>query len=1036
MNHTSPKRFHLAPGGITRRFSLLLWLAVIFALAGTCPAETPPDPNDEFAVQVWTTEDGLPLSTVTALLQTREGYIWAATYSGIAQFDGESFHVFDSLRTAGLTNSRVTCLFQDAAGNIWIGHETSDLTRFSNGKFEPVPIHAAWKGGMISGIQADRAGDIWIVDIRGETLRVRDNLLITPPPEMAENPSLMPQLQADGEGRLLLSRNGYVAEVTPTGCSKLDFRTGEVRPYDSCVTPSQKGGFWVVGEGRVHRWAKDAWAEDLGIYPWTNSYVMTMHEMSSGQLLVGTLERGLFIHDPVAGWMNLSRTNGLPQDWVRCLMEDREHNIWAGTSGGLVILRPRSVVMRNPPDAWQGRPVLAITPAKDGAVWAATEGAGLYRMMSNSWENFGLSKGLANLFVWTVLEDSRNHIWAGTWGGGLFRLEGTNFVRKFDMFERGEPVIALMEHPAGTLWIGTGAGLIRSSDDKIERYNSLGGAAAGDVRVLEPGSAADEIWLGTQGRGLGHLSNGKLQTFHRADGLPSDFILSLYQEPGGKLWIGTLDKGICLYENGQFCAISAEGLPNATINHIEDDGLGHLWFSSQRGLFRADKGELVACARDQKRQLVVLPFGKAEGMTTPAGTGGFTPSGFRAADGRLWFPTARGIAVVNPKSVRRNSVAPPVAIEEMLVDGQQADIRIAANAGADVGKPTKFVKLEPGHRQVEVLFTGLSFTSPESVQFKYKLQGLDDTWTVGGTRRRVTYPFLPPGSYTFRVIACNSDGLWNETGDSMGLIVLPHIWQTWLFKAACICVGLALVGGTVFLESRRRLRRKLDRIARERELERERARIAQDIHDDLGASLTRISMLSESATGDLDDRARAARSLGLIYSTARDLTRAMDEIVWAVNPRHDTLESLTNYIARFAHDFLSAANIRCRLDVPLGVPDLVVRSEIRHNLFLAFKEALNNAVKHSGASEVRVTIQFEPDKITLIVADNGLGFDVKEPPSPRSDRPGGGHGIIGLRGRLEQVGGRVEVHSTKGEGTRVVFTLTIREMAPSLNGKS
>jgi signal transduction histidine kinase/ligand-binding sensor domain-containing protein len=1036
MKRTSPVRFTLAHEGIARSVSQWLWLVVFFALTGHGLAETPPNPNDEFAVQAWTTEDGLPQSTVTSLLQTRDGYIWAGTYSGIAQFDGESFHLFDSSHTAGLTNSRVTSMFEDAAGTIWIGHETSDLTRYSNGKFEPVPIHAAWKGGMISGIQADKAGDVWAIDLRGDALRIRDGLLVPPPPELAENPSLVPQLAVDNEGRLLMARNGYVAEITPSGCAKLDFHNQEIRPYYSCITAGRKGGSWIIGEGRVHRWAKQSWQEDLGTFPWENSYAVTMLEMSSGQLLVGTLERGLYIHDPALGWMNLSRTNGLPQDWVRCLMEDREHNIWLGTSGGLVILRPRSVAMRNPPDGWQGRPVQAIAQAKDGTIWAATEGAGLYRMMSNSWENFGLNAGLSNLFAWSVLEDSRNRVWAGTWGGGMYQFERTNFVRKFDMAERGEPVIALMEHPAGTLWIGTGTGLIRCTDDKILRYSFLGGAAAGDVRVLEPGKAADEIWVGTQGRGLGHLVNGQLQTFHRSDGLPSDFILSLYQETDGKLWIGTLDKGICLYENGKFYAITTEGLPNASIGHIEDDGLGYLWFSSQRGLFRAEKSELVSCAREKKPQLVVLPFGKAEGLTTLAGTGGFTPSGFRSADGRLWFPTARGIAVVNPRSVRRNSVAPPVRIEEILADGQQLAIRNETNAHSGGNVPAKFVKLQPGQRQLEVLFAGLSFTSPEGVQFKYKLENLDENWTIGGTRRRVTYPFLPPGNYTFRVIACNSDGLWNDAGDSVGLVVLPYFWQTLLFKTTSACAGLALVGGTVYLESRRRHRRKLDRIARERELERERARIAQDIHDDLGASLTRISMLSESATGDLDDRARAARSLSQIYSTARDLTRAMDEIVWAVNPRHDTLESLTNYIARFAHDFLSAANIRCRLDVPIGVPDLVVRSEIRHNLFLAFKEALNNAVKHSGASEVRVSIQFEPDKITLIVADNGLGFDVNNPPSRVNNRPAGGHGIIGIRSRLEQVGGRMEMESKKDQGTKVVFTLSMRDMAQSFNGKS
>ena len=898
-----------------------------------------------------------------------------------------------------------------------------------------MPIRAGWAGGTICGIQQDKSGDIWVVDFKGGAVRVRDNLLAKALPEMAEDPSMVPQLISDGQKRLLMVRNGYMAEISPAGCVRLNFKTDEVRPYYINLAAARQGGVWVIGQGRVHRWAQEAWQEDLGAYPWDNAAVTTILEMASGQLLVGTLERGLFIHDPALGWMNLNRNNGLSQDWIRSLTEDREHNIWVGTSGGLVLLRPRSVVMRNPPDNWQGRPVQAITQTRDGVLWAATEGAGLYRMQSNAWQNFSASNGLSNPFVWSVMEDSRGQIWAGTWGGGLFRLEGTNFVRKFDLAERGEPVTALMEFPPGTIWIGTASGLIRCQDDKLERFSQLGGAAAGDVRVLEAGRDG-ELWFGTQGKGLGRLKGGQLQTFHDAEGLPSDFILSLRQDPDGKLWIGTLDKGVCLYEHGKFQVVSTgQGLPNHSIGHIEDDGLGHLWFSSQKGLFRADKVDLTECAENRKPRIDTLVFGKAEGLTTLAGSAGFTPSGFRGADGRLWFPTTRGIAVVNTKSVRRNSVKPPVWIEEMFVDNVPTKIQTTSGTNGAGSGPTKFVLVEPGHRQFDVLFTALSFTSPERVQFKYMLEGLDTEWTTGGMRR-VTYPFLPWGEYTFRVIACNSDGLWNEAGDSVRLVVLPFIWQTWPFKAGCVIAGLVLMGGVVYLESRRRHRRKLDRIARERELERERARIAQDIHDDLGVSLTRIGMLSESVAEDWDDRTRAAASLGQIYSTARDLTRAMDEIVWAVNPRHDTLESLTNYIARFAHDFLSSAHIRCRLDVPLGVPDVVVRSEIRHNLFLAFKEALNNAMKHSGASEVRVSFQFAPDSITLIVADNGSGFDPEALASPKGDRVVSGYGITGIRNRLEQVGGRVEMQSRKGEGTRVVFTVSIRNMVQPVNGHS
>jgi signal transduction histidine kinase len=230
------------------------------------------------------------------------------------------------------------------------------------------------------------------------------------------------------------------------------------------------------------------------------------------------------------------------------------------------------------------------------------------------------------------------------------------------------------------------------------------------------------------------------------------------------------------------------------------------------------------------------------------------------------------------------------------------------------------------------------------------------------------------------------------------------------------------VGGIVYVESRRRMKGKLERITRERELEHERARIAQDIHDDLGASLTRIGMLSESAAGDLNQPAQAAASLNLINATTRELTRAMDEIVWAVNPRHDTLESLTNYISRFAQDFLSTAQIRCRLAMPLQVPELSVRSEVRHNLFLAFKEVLHNVVKHSGANEVRITLEFVSGGFNLVVADNGTGFDPKRiGAGSEKGRHAPGNGLRNIHSRLAQIGGHSSIHSAPGEGTRVEF---------------
>ena len=994
----------------------------------------------QFAIETWTTEHGIPQNTITALLQTRGGYIWAASYNGIAQFDGARFKIFDSANSKGLPNSRVTSLFEDAGGNIWIGHDTGDLTRFTAGVFQGVSLGSLWPRTTVRGIGADAQGDVWALSLRGEAIRVRDQLLIKPLPEMAEDLSIMPQLVMDGQRNLFVARNGFIAELISEGYRKVEFQSEDTRPYYSRVTPARGGGLWVSGTDRVHKWKDGAWQDDLGVFPWGSGFVVTMLESSSGQLLVGTLDRGLFIHDATTGWETLNRTNGLPQNWVRCITEDREHNIWVGTSGGLVVLRPRKVEMLSPPDDWLGRPVQAITRTRDGSIWAATEGAGVYRMKSNEWKHFDFNTGLSNQYAWSVLEDSSGQIWAGTWGGGLYRLEDDLFVSQFDLAEYGEAVTALLEFPRGTIWIGTDRGLIRLKDNKLERLASLGGAVGGDVRALAVGSDG-ELWIGSQGSGLARFKDGAFQNFTTADGLPRNFILSLLQEADGTLWIGTLDWGICRYRNGKFDSITTrDGIPSNIIGHIEDDGLGNLWFSSQNGLFRASKKDLNDCADKKNSTLPVLAFGKTEGMTTLACSSGFTPSGFRSPDGNLWFPTTHGIAVVNPKSVRPNDVKPPVWIEEVIVDGQPAEIKSLPNrmvTGRNPTRkdiPTRRVEIQPGRRQMDVQFAGLSFTSPVRVQFKYRLEGGEANWIDGGARRRVTYSFLPPGEYTFRVIACNSDGLWNETGDALDIVVLPFYWQTTWFKAGIALVSFVIVGAGVYVVQRQRLRRKLERFARVSELERERARIAQDIHDDLGASLTRIGMLSQSAMDNVGHNSpRAVGTLNQIYSTTRELTRAMDEIVWAVNPRHDSLESLINYITRFAQDFLGAAQIRCRLDVPLNVPAIAVRSEVRHNLFLAFKESLNNVVKHARATEVRITIHLDSPGLSLVVADNGAGFNARADSTPRvSGRANSGNGLNNIRSRLEHVGGRCAINSEPGKQTSVELFVPLSNMSSEL----
>jgi signal transduction histidine kinase len=309
------------------------------------------------------------------------------------------------------------------------------------------------------------------------------------------------------------------------------------------------------------------------------------------------------------------------------------------------------------------------------------------------------------------------------------------------------------------------------------------------------------------------------------------------------------------------------------------------------------------------------------------------------------------------------------------------------------------------------------------VRFRCWLEGSEVGWVDAGKRRDVNYTFVPPGDYVFHVTACNNNQVWNEQGVSFAFRVLPHFWQTGWFRAITIVGLVVMAGGLTWFETRRRMHRRIERLERRRALDRERARIANDIHDDLGASLTQITLLSQSARDELDNAPQAAARVDRIYAKARELTRAMDEIVWAVNPQHDTLDSLAIYLGKFAQDYLRAAGIRCRLHVPEQLPDRPLTADLRHNLFLAVKEALNNIVKHASATEVQVTLTLAENSFAWEVEDNGHGFSSADAPRESLDRLASGNGLANMRGRMESVGGSCDVKSAPGAGTRVTFLL-------------
>jgi signal transduction histidine kinase len=573
-------------------------------------------------------------------------------------------------------------------------------------------------------------------------------------------------------------------------------------------------------------------------------------------------------------------------------------------------------------------------------------------------------------------------------------------------------VNALYEDRENRLWIGTSAGLNRLAQGKITTYTTKDGLAHNDVRAILQDRKGD-LWMATYGGGVNRLRDSRFAAFTTKEGLSDNKAWVIYEDKDADnvLWLGT-ENGLNRLKEGRISAFTVnEGLFDNVVNSILEDDRGNLWISCNRGVYRVPKEELNAVAEGRISRVSYVSYGVSDGMLSSETNGENQPAACKTRDGRLWFPTTDGIVAIEPGEITDNDLAPPVVIEDIIMDNQTLDLNRPA-------------RLPPGRGNViEFRYTANSLVAPERVRFMYCLDGCDEDWKDAGDRRVAYYTNLQPGHYNFRVKACNNHGVWNQAGASFAFYLAPHFYQTWPFYV--LCGTFTVLTGYGLHRLRLGVVRKIERLEKQHALEKERARIANEMHDDLGSSLTQIALLSELANRDLERTDQAGEHIRKITGTTREVFRAMDEIVWAVNPKHDTLSSLIGYLSKFAQDYLRPADIRCRLDLPEQLPPHPLATDERHNLFLAVKEALNNVVKHSAASEVWLRVDVSGSTCLITIEDNGRGFVVE---SARPD----GNGLGSMRERLAAIDGEFRVESQPGQGTKLQLLLKLKQTGQTL----
>jgi uncharacterized protein YceK len=613
------------------------------------------------------------------------------------------------------------------------------------------------------------------------------------------------------------------------------------------IVAGTDGGLWVAAGGKLWRLSDAGWSGGTQPLAIGELPVSTTLATADGRLYLGTYDKGmleLLPGEPRPERL-FGRGTGLPSDWVLAACEDHEGGVWLGSgSSGLLRLQNRKVTMLAPPDSWQGRSVLTMCMTHEGGFLVGTEGAGLYRMSRDgAWSVFAAESGLRNNFIWAVHESPDGSMLAGTWTG-LDVATGTRFAPVLGTSDFGESVWALVHARDGGLWIGSRAGLAQYRDGAIRWVEPGPNRKLRDIRsILETPDGT--LWISTNGNGIGRIRDGAGAPVSPARRARQRF----YPRAAARRKRDALDRharGRPESLQGRAVHRSAHGERARERRHLADRGR---WagLSLDELARRHPAGEQSRAQRLCRRDAEAGEMPRlrlADGLSSLACSNSQPAPGYRTADGRLVFSTDAGLALIDPRAVKLNPQAPPVEIESIRNDDRWE--RLAPFFGV--------IDLGPGAKRIEIQYTGLSYALPEKVRFKCRLDGFDPDWVDMGTERRVSYSYLPPGRYVFHVVASNNDGVWNTTGRSLALVVPPYFWQTIWFRLLLGTLGTGAVATLVWFQARRRLLRRVELLERERAIDAERTRIANDMHDDIGAGLTRINMLA-STCGPLHDRA-------------------------------------------------------------------------------------------------------------------------------------------------------------------------------------
>lgn len=976
--------------------------------------------RDEFVVKNWNIETGLPQNTIKSILQTRDGYLWFGTFGGLVRFDGIKFQLYNSGTNSELNNDRVLNLLENGS-HLLVGFERGGIYKFEKGVFSRIDKLRFLDRESVIGLVRDNLNNIWIHTVEKGIHRYHNNSIESFfKDEVAKNNTIT---LLDRKGNLFFYHNDvcYYYNGTDFQPSIFKFKL-QTEPLVHPFFDRENKLFIVTPNSDFQIFDSTGNIEYL---PNSKRFSLTTRKINQDSQLRYWLmtTNGLVLYKD-DGYQYYSKNDGIKDNEILTFFEDKENNFWLGSkTKGIFKLKvnPIKTILKQNENSINN--YTSVVQTKSGKILAGVNCGGVVMTDLNSPPiQLRFSVEGDTRCTWSLLEDSKGNLWIGTWGGGVFRLPNwennhnnsallKNFLNKIN----AKVVLAIAEDKGGNLWFGSLNNGVFKLDvtGNVKRFSTDDGLPSNEIRCFLPFDDGS-MWIGT-GSGISKIVDDKVQDFNQIKDLPTKQVRSLYLDDDQTLWIGTNGEGLIRFKNNKAFRINAtNGLYDNLVSQIIEDKQNRLWMGSNKGISFINKSEVKSLAEGKIDFLSTGYFTAQNGMVNSETNGGFYPSAFIDKFDNIWFPTVSGLAVVNQKKVKQNIHQPNIIIENILLD--QVPIEVA---------DTLIIPYQ--HQTLHISFTSLSFSESDRNKFKFILEGINDKWFNAETRREAIYTKLPPGTYRFNVIASNNDGIWNNEGKSIYIIVQPPFWLTNWFLGI---IGLIFVsvGPSFYLWRINLLMKKaLRREALSKQLielqEVERKRIAAEIHDSLSQNILLIKNRAQLALINNSSLTNINEQLNEITALAADTLDEARKITHNLRPIQLDRLGLTEAIKQLIENVRRASEFQ--IETEIENVDGLIEKDSEIILFRIIQEIMNNILKHSKASEVNVIVGVEGSKVRLYIEDNGVGFNSEE--FLKQEKINKGFGLNGLSERVRILKGELHIKSEISNGTKVIIFIPLLE---------